>query len=637
MSFSSETSSFFPKTENRDRNTSFLFSDERLLGKLLFFAAFFLIGILSFFLFQKTPSLLADFSYNKLCRDIFRQELSGNTLTLHYTLQNPSDYGIYYEKPAFPIYSASNQSLSDKAVEGWFRELMEIDESALSDENKYSYNLLSRYLMLQQEFAKYPYYDEPLSPNSGMQQTLPVLLSEYRFGRKKDIDDYLSLLSQMDDYYEGLLVYEKEKAETGMFMSESSLQAFSAQCRSFFSEDTLKNSSHFLVDSFVKRLREFQNKYPELLKEEEFEAYCQENLRILEEEAYPAYEKLAEEMEQLGNTFYHASGNSSVQTAGGLGATAEGRDYYELLIRKSTGSYRSMEEIQEMLYQQFDALRADLLQMKKPQAVSTEETPLSVNEILNVLQQDMKSDFPPLLSGTEASPRKGVIKKYPAVNCDIKNISKNLSLYSAPAFYLTPPMDDFQKNVIYINPDSSLKGPLLFTTLAHEGFPGHLYQTVYARESGIADKRNPLRGLLDYPGYCEGWALYVELKSYDYAANYYPIDSAWQRDLRSLELCLCALLDFHIHYYGLTQKQAQAFLAKFGIPADSANNIYTYIAQEPANYLKYYLSYLEIMSLKQKAMELWGEKYSDLRFHRFYLDAGPSDFLSLQERLITSK
>ncbi len=249
----------------------------------------------------------------------------------------------------------------------------------------------------------------------------------------------------------------------------------------------------------------------------------------------------------------------------------------------------------------------------------------------------MRQDFPPLLSGSDAQGN-GILKKQlPPISCDIKYIGESLSATSAPAFYLTPQMDAFHKNVIYINPASSLEGTALFTTLAHEGFPGHLYQTVYARESGIADTKNPLRGILDYPGYAEGWALYVELLSYDYAGNYYAADTEIQKTARSLELCLCALLDLHIHYYGLTLPQTQALLAQFGLSADAAENIYSYIAEEPANYLKYYLSYLEILSLKQEAEKLWKEEYSDYRFHQFYLDAGPSDFLSLRERLLMER
>ena len=608
-------------------------------GFLLFFAGFF-----SVLVSHNAPAFLEDASYNRLCREIFRDELSGNTLTLHYTLKNPADYGIYESEAHLPVYSPENRALTNAAITDWLDALLAIDEKKLSEENQYSYALLCRYLTLQQSLSAYSCYEEPLSPNSGMQQTLPVLFSEYRFQKRKDIDDYLALLSQTDEYFDGLLTYEREKADAGLFMSKDSAGRLAASCSAFLTEDSIGSGSHFLVESFVSRLTEFQKEYPELLSDRAFDTYCQENVRILTQEVMPAYQTLAQEMTKLSesalcqDTPADPSADVSANTpAGRSPKITEKQRYYALLVRKNTGSYRTIQEIQEMLYAQFDALRLELLALRKKEALAQTDKrhthPLSTEDILVYLQEDMKDDFPPLLSGSTAQSQGPLRRQLPPITCDIKYIGKSLSATSAPAFYLTPQMDAFHKNVIYINPDSSLEGISLFTTLAHETFPGHLYQTVYARESGIADTKNPLRGILDYPGYAEGWAFYVELLSYDYAENYYATDAELQKTARSLELCMCTLLDLHIHYYGLTLPQTQALLGSFGIPADAAADIYTYISEEPTNYLKYYVSYLEVLSLKKEAMQLWKEDYSDYRFHRFYLDAGPSDFLSLKERL----
>ncbi len=593
---------------------------------LLFFAGFF-----SVLLYHNAPSFWADASYNRLCREIFRSELSNNTLTLHYTLQNPADYGIYEQDARLPVYSPDSRALTNAAVTDWLEALSAIDREKLSEKNQYSYILLTRYLTLQESLSAYTCYEEPLSPGSGMQQTIPVLFSEYRFQKKKDIDDYLSLLSQIGDYYKGLLTYEREKAQSGLFMSKESAATLAGSCETFLMEDSIGSGSHFLVESFVSRLDEFRKTYPEVLSDRAFNAYCEENSRILMEDVMPAYQMLAKEMTELSES---AVRKHPVRGSAGF---SEKQRYYALLVQKNTGSYRSIEEMQEMLYTQFDTLRLELLRLRRQEAMAQGTArhthPLTVEDILAFLQEDMQGDFPPLLSGS-APESKGLIKKQlPAVSCDIKYISESLSASSAPAFYLTPQMDCFHKNVIYINPASSLKGASLFTTLAHEGFPGHLYQTVYARENGIADRKNPLRGILDYPGYAEGWAFYVELLSYDYAEKYYPVNAGLQKTARSLELCLCALLDLHIHYYGLTLTQTQALLTQLGLSPEAAQDIYSYIEREPANYLKYYMSYLEILSLKQDAMALWKEDYSDCRFHQFYLDAGPSDFLSLRERL----
>lgn len=101
-----------------------------------------------------------------------------------------------------------------------------------------------------------------------------------------------------------------------------------------------------------------------------------------------------------------------------------------------------------------------------------------------------------------------------------------------------------------------------------------------------------------------------------------------------MQLCLSALLDFSIHYEGASLEQVAHVLSSLGISdAVTARNVYEYIAEEPANYMKYYIGYLEILRLQDTARELWQEEYSDLRFHKFFLETGPADFTTLRELL----
>ena len=51
--------------------------------------------------------------------------------------------------------------------------------------------------------------------------------------------------------------------------------------------------------------------------------------------------------------------------------------------------------------------------------------------------------------------------------------------YLSPAFYMIPAIDNTSENVIYINKGHITDNLSLFTTFAHEGYPGHLYQNVY--------------------------------------------------------------------------------------------------------------------------------------------------------------
>ena len=244
------------------------------------------------------------------------------------------------------------------------------------------------------------------------------------------------------------------------------------------------------------------------------------------------------------------------------------------------------------------------------------------------LQERMGADFPPVPGG--------------AVDVHVKAVSDNLTDYCAPAFYLTAPLDDTDSNAIYINRQKTPDGLDLYTTLAHEGYPGHLYQTVYHNRSLLAAGGRPAREILWYGGYQEGWALYVEFLSFGYAADLLrehgqetaALATELEARNRSLQLCLYSALDVLIHYENASYSQIAKVLSGFGITdSTSMKAIYNYIIQSPCNYPKYYLGYLEILSLQEEAKRLWGNEYTDYRFHSFCLDWGPADFLSLGEKL----
>ena len=321
----------------------------------------------------------------------------------------------------------------------------------------------------------------------------------------------------------------------------------------------------------------------------------------------------------------------------GLAALPEGKAYYQELLISQTGSYRSVEEIRQLLTAQFsreyEAVKK--LAAEHPELLQyyTRETApgfpyREASQMLLDLKQRMAEDFPPIPGG--------------AVDVHVKAVSDSLADYCAPAFYLTAPLDDTASNTIYINRQKTPDGLELYTTLAHEGYPGHLYQTVYHNRSSLAAGERPARELLWYGGYQEGWALYVEFLSYQYAAELLrengqetaALAAALEARNRSLQLCLYCVCDVLIHYEGASYSQIAKVLSGFGITdSTSMKAIYNYIVQTPCNYLKYYLGYLEILSLQEEAKELWGAEYTDYRFHSFFLDCGPADFASLGQWL----
>lgn len=571
--------------------------------------------------------------FTNLTHDLFVEQMTSNTLNMHYTLAFPEDFGIYDYKPVLPGYSADEDRSARQAVDNTLRELSKIRPGKLDAADAYTYDLLMRKLKNSQNLNEFTYYQMPLSPSSGMQSQLPILLAEYTFRNRRDVEDYLSLLDQTDTYLASLLTFEQEKAAAGLSMSTYSLRQVKNQCDTIVSKDALDEGSHFLQSTFRERLTPLVQDGS--LSAKDAEKYIQQNDRLLRTVVQPAYEALADGL------FLLEDGDGVPPLPTGLCTRPSGKEYYQYLLISQTGSYRPVEEIKAMLQENMQTEYKTIYTMiqehpelaKQLKDGSYAELPCTdADAMLADLQKRMQWDFP-LLPDCETAETSLVLP-----HVQVKSVSPDLQEYCAPAFYLTAPLDDTDRNVIYINQKNAPSGLDLYTTLAHEGYPGHLYQTVYHNRDFVNREENKVRQLLGYGGYLEGWALYVEFYGYDYATQLLQEEGRQEDALcvqlekhnRSLILCLYSTLDIMIHYDNASREDIAAFLQDFGIHSTTAvNTVYNYIADEPCNYLKYYLGYLEILELKESARTCWQNEYNDYDFHSFLLDAGPSDFTAL--------
>lgn len=599
-------------------------------------------------------------SFHRLSTEFLQTELSGNAINLHYTLASPENFGIQQD-PVLPTeISDQNQ---EELIHQWQKRLRQISPRKLNREEQYAYLLFDRFLTLSLSGTSFHYYDEPLSPSSGMISGIPILLADYTFRSAQDVEDYLSILEQTGSYFDALIAYEQEKSAAGLFMSDTAADQIIEQCDTIMDPSLLQNEEHFLQQTFEERLEELLSQ--DLITSSQKEQWYSENNRLLTTVMAPAYER-------VGDAFLLLKGSG--QNPYGLFYYPQGREYYCYLLSSITGSNRDIPEIKHLLEQDFaqnwndlkailakhpdilelshdrscltftvDATdRAQFLFMDEDDAsgkpgnyepassqISTESMLSRSDSILKTLQTQMAQDFPALsyVTGNQT------------ISHRIKQVSSSMEPYSSPAYYLTPPIDDMSSNTIYLNTSASSDDLTLYTTLAHEGYPGHLYQTVYSQTYLNQQNVSSIRSLLHYGGYVEGWALYVENLSYEYAGRLTadPDTSAYIeacRLNRNLLLGLYSYMDIAIHYDGATPDQIEAFLQKLGFyQGFSVDAVYEYLVEEPGNYLKYYLGYLELLSLKDDAKKLYGNAYSDFEFHKFILEAGPSDFTSLAQRL----
>lgn len=589
----------------------------------------FLFILFTLFLYSRFHE---DTRFEKFAEKFFLTELCSNPVTFHYTLSEPAAYEIDESTLTLPVYHAGQASEELEKIRTVLVALRKFHPENMSAANQYTYILLSTYLTAAENCSSYLYYEEPLSPSSGVQSSLPVLLAEYRLSSAKDIENYLSILSQIPAYLEGIALYEREKAQYGLFMSDASADKVIEQCDTLMDRQALEAESHFLETTFTQRLTKLVEQG--LIETSEAEQWQAENKRLLTTVVAPAYDRLADEL-----TLLKGSGTNTQ----GLACYENGREYYQAYLRLSTGSYRTVPEIKKMLSNDFEKNYVSLITLLREYPALSDSLPsvnstfptVSPEKILAGLQQMITEDFPAIPQQT---------------GCTVKYVDEALEPYSAPAFYMVPPIDDMAENTIYINRLDTAEGLSLFTTLAHEGYPGHLYQTVYSGSYLRSIGASPLRSILSYGGYTEGWATYTELLSYDYAIrltkDMHPETEALylaEKLNRQIQLCLYSILDIIIHYEGAPYERVCEILSAIGISEDETMRaVYEYIIEEPCNYLKYYLGYLEIEALKEQAETIWTESSGEgaftlYRFHRFLLENGPADFRILSRLLETTR
>lgn len=547
------------------------------------------IGILLLSGCQSETSAGQNRQFRQFTKQLFCQELSSNTISLHYTLKNPKEYDIRENEVTFGTFPTDNKNLL-ASVENLEEVLKTFDYNKLSVENSLTYDVLKCYLNMTERDAEYILYDEPMGLVSGVQTQLPVILSEYPFYEQSDVDTYLQLMKTTPEYFASLLKFEQKKSKAGLFMSDKMAEQVIEQCKAF--RDMGENN--YLYSTFAERVQTVTS-----LSDKQKSDYIQKNARMIKAYVLPAYDNLICAIEKL---------KGSGKNEQGLCYLPKGKDYYEQVVEASTGSTRSVEEIRDMTRRQ---MTEDLEAMERVMKISEKEVNASIPQnptsILQDLQTKISTSFP----------------KLPDTTYEVKYVPKAMQEHLSPAFYMIPAIDAYNENVIYVNEAQIGNNTMaLFTTLAHEGYPGHLYQTVYFANTNP----DPIRTVLNFGGYVEGWATYAEMCSY-YLAPLTKDQATLLQKNSSIVLGLYTLADIGIHYDGWNREDTVAFYKKYGIgDEDNVNRIYDLILGSPGNYLKYYVGYVEFLELKKDWVKEYGSQASQKEFHKAVLDIGPAPF-----------
>ena len=471
----------------------------------------------------------------------------------------------------------------------------------LTEEQKIMYDTFNFNVNLVNKYGRFDYYNDYCTGNNSVASYLLIMLAEYSFYDEKSIKDYIELLRELNNYFNDIIEFENVKSEKGLFISDESLDIFLSDC------DKIINSgdNNVLILSFEERIDAFKG-----LDKEEKDSYIEKNKKVVETVVIPAYQRISKEMEKLRGT-----GRNNY----GIASYPDGRDYYEYLAMGKTGTSMTFKDMRAGLEATYSACVDKIKDMEKNNETLNQRMQNSkfensdATEILNYLKDKMAKDYPEI----------------PQVNFTVKYVSKSLEEnLKNPAFYLTPPIDDINENVIYINEKYS-NGDI-FATLAHEGYPGHLYQNTYL----CSETSNLLRRRMSNQGYIEGWAEYVECNSYDYSG----FDDDVIELMKLYTLCNIlemAIIDIRVNYDGMSYETFKTtFYEELDEEREEAlKNFYFYLINEPAAYLPYAVGSMEINNMRDYAMDKLGNKFNLKDFHEVILKVGPVPFSIVWDKL----
>ena len=543
-------------------------------------------------------------AFDQYTENLFKQEASQSLLTLHYTLADPESYGITDYDRTLGTASAEDTRKDLEEAKQIKADLEAMDTRLLSKDQLLTYTILSSYINTLLSSDGLELYDQPLSTTLGIQSQLPILLSEYTFYRKQDVDDYLSLLSSIDAYYDSLIAFETERAQADLGMCDTVIDNIIRSCNAY-----LIDADHsFMAETFSSRLDEMGG-----LSDQEKADYKAKNKKAIDEHFVPAYERLISGLESLKGTGSNDKG---------LYYYPEGRKYYEYLVNASTGtSYSDVSALKQAINKQMSKELAAVNQLLSDDPSlgdKLDSSPFTLTEpkdILEDLKAQSQADFPPVND----------------CNYTIKNVPKTLEGFLSPAFYLTVPIDRPEDNSIYIN-NQSTDADSLYTTMAHEGYPGHMYQYAYMYENIQSPYQ---KALANSSAYTEGYAVYAQFYAYKYLTG---IDKNVLEALKENELAsydIMILCDIGIHYEGWSLDDFSDFISEKGInlEEDSLKTQYKQLQANPAAFEPYYVGYEEFMLLKETAQNKLGDKFNDKKFHEAILKSGNAPFTVVERNV----
>lgn len=534
----------------------------------------------------------------------FKNKIENDYVTMHILLQNPEKFGIDSKKVKVSLgerANLDNQHKSYDEQQKLWKEFSKFNRKHLTEEQQITYDIFNYQEGLNKELAnpKFDYYEQVFSSMKGIHYQLPTLFSDWTLRNEQDVKDLITLVNDVLPYVNSLISYTKEQANKGYLMID--IDSVIDYCNNIIQSGNQSS----ILSSMLASIDQLQ------FDEEATSNYKKELTKAFQNSFLPAYQNINNLMKEL------KKGKNNTE---GLAKFKYGKEYYELLLQSNIGSAKSVKDVDKMMDQciknHMNNLSSTLMfHPEVAEIIMNNKIPTtnfkSYNEILSFIQKNFKDDFPNISN----------------LQYNITSINKEIASSSGvSAYFNIPALDDKGIRQLRVNPNTGdINKISTYQTVAHEGFPGHMYQFGYTYENIHSLYQ---KAFSDNLAYAEGYAVYSQFYANKYLKD---IDSNVLEALKENEILSYNLIikaDIGIHYYGWSLQQFQDFLNNEGFALDdeSAKQQYFQLQANPAAFAPYYVGYEEFLSLKEKAKDKLKDKFIDKDFHTAILKYGNVPF-----------
>ena len=543
-------------------------------------------------------------AFDEFLMEETRRQLTQDALTLHFSLTDPAALGIREKPVTLGSLSEADELRHQQETEAALQNLQKFKPEDLTAVQQLNYQLLQRDLKQTSAMNEYMPLQFLFEPNQGLIGALNQNFLEFRMETEEDVQLYLTLLADVERYLNEALTYTQNQARRGYFLQDETLDSTLAEIDRFVE----KVDDNALIVNFEEKLDAINS-----LSDEQRQRYANENETLMKETYLPSYRHVREELEAL---------RGSAKGQGGLAAAygEQGRAYYELLMQAKTGTDQTIMELASEL-ENFLIQKLQRMQTLAQQDPSLLEK-LEAVEFPTVEAAELLAEFEKKM--TE------VVPEIPSIRYTVSFLDASIASENTIAYYLIPPLDQKTENIMKVNPAYADKAETLWTTLAHEGFPGHCYQHNYFQNTDP----HPIRRVLSETAYAEGWAEIIALEAY----RWLGLDD--ENLIEALQInamfgyYLQSLCDMGVNGLGWSEADLTSYLSNFGYE-DAAAQIYPQLVANPGVLLPYGVGEMKMEQLRDQAREALSDRFDQKDFYSVILDNGPRPFTLIEQDVQT--